>query len=369
MKLPSPTSQILESIENNFSNQYKKIRENIALVAYSIIRSQKVNTAEIARYMNEVNDLNFKANDMKVYRLLSSKNFQVDDCLWRGYIRLFFKLIKKSGFDKKEPLFINVDYTTDTDDFLILCASMRFQGQSIPLYFSMRKYPKRAGMFDQKKLEEAFFRALHHLLPKGYQYTIVADRGFGNERIITLLEELDFDYVLRLNDNLKYQGEPKIESNLKELPHKNCLIPHAFIVKWHREITVVKRVQEGESWILATSQPFDSSSKTGQIYEGRFSIEKMFKNKKSGGFDLEKLKIEKYDRFKRLLFISCIAYTIMIFTGIKANNYSHSLKKKLFPSSKKTFKKTFSIFTLIRKIINHFNEKALQFIHRILQLE
>lgn len=95
----------------------------------------------------------------------------------------------------------------------------------------------------------------------------------------------------------------------------------------------------------------------------------MFKNQKSGGFDLEKLKIEKYDRFKRLLFISGIAYSIMIFTGIKANNSSHSLKKKLFPSAKKTFKKTFSIFTLIRKIINHFNQKALQFIHRILQLE
>jgi hypothetical protein len=50
MKLSSPTSQILKSIENNFSNQYKKIRENIALVAYSIIRGQKVMTREIARY-------------------------------------------------------------------------------------------------------------------------------------------------------------------------------------------------------------------------------------------------------------------------------------------------------------------------------
>jgi hypothetical protein len=175
---------------------------------------------------------------MKVYRLLQSKNFQVDARLWRGYIRLFFKLIKKSGFDKKEQLFINVDYTTDTDDFLILCASMRFQGQSIPLYFRMRKYPKRAGMHDQKKLEEAFFRALHHLLPKGYQYTIVADRGFGNERIINLLEELDFDYVLRLNDNLKFKPK-QIEQNIKELPHKNCHIPHAFVIKWNREIALL----------------------------------------------------------------------------------------------------------------------------------
>jgi hypothetical protein len=364
MKLSSPIPDILESIENNFSNQYKKVRENIALAAYSIIRSQKVNTAEIARHMNEVNGLNFKANEMKVYRLLSSPNFQVDDRLWRGYIRLFFKLIKKSGFDKKEQLFINIDYTTDTDDFLILCASMKFQGQSIPLYFSMRKYQKRAGMHDQKKLEEAFFRALRHLLPKGYQYTIVAFDSFGNERIIGLLEELDFDYVLRLNENLKFKNH-EVEQNINLLPHKNCHIPHAFVIKWNREISLVKRVLGHDSWVLATSQPFDSSAKTGHIYQGRFSIEKMFKNKKSGGFDLEKLKIEKYDRFKRLLFISCVAYSIMIFAGIKANNHSHFLKKKLFPTSKKTF----SIFTLIRKIISHFHQKALLFMQKILQLE
>lgn len=90
-----------------------------------------------------------------------------------------------------------------------------------------------------------------------------------------------------------------IESNINELPHKNCLISHVFVVKWRREISLCQRVQKEDSWILATNQPADSSAKIGHIYEGRFSIEKMFKNKKSGGFDLEKLRIEKYDRFKR----------------------------------------------------------------------
>jgi len=319
MKLSSPIPDILESIESNFNNQYKKIRENIALVAYSIIRCQNVNTAEIARHLNEVNGLDFKANDMKVYRLLQSKHFQVDDRLWRGYIRLFFKLIRNGGFDNKEHLFINVDYTNDTDDFLILCASMWFQGQSIPLYFSMRKYPKQAGMHDPKKLEEAFFKALHHLLPKGYQYTIVADRSFGNERIINLLEELDFGYVLRLNENLMVQSE-HLNGNVKELPHKNMYISNALVTKWNREIALCKRVTENQSWVLATNQLVEPASKTSQLYEGRFSIEKMFKNKKSGGFDLERLQIKKYDRFKRLLFIACIAYSIMMFSEFSEIN-------------------------------------------------
>jgi hypothetical protein len=55
----------------------------------------------------------------------------------------------------------------------------------------------------------------------------------------------------------------------------------------------------------------------------------------------------------------------MIFAGIKINNQSHPIKKKLFPKSKKAF----SIFTLIRKVIRHFRQKAFQFMQRILQLE
>jgi hypothetical protein len=53
----------------------------------------------------------------------------------------------------------------------------------------------------------------------------------------------------------------------------------------------------------------------------------MFKNVKSGGFDLEKLLVNKYDRFKRVLFMACIAYAILVMTGIFIRNYAHPIKK------------------------------------------
>jgi len=40
MKLSPPTPAILEAIESNFNNQYNKIKENIALVAHSIIKAK-----------------------------------------------------------------------------------------------------------------------------------------------------------------------------------------------------------------------------------------------------------------------------------------------------------------------------------------
>lgn len=326
MRTACTTTKILQSIERSFSNQYKTIRENIALTTYSILRCDKVNTAEIARHMGEVNGMGFKSNDMKLYRFLRSKNFQIDDKMWRGHMRLLFGMIKESGYQKSQRFIINVDYTSDTDDFLILCASIHFQGQSIPLYFSMRKYPKRSGTYDQKKMEVAFFKALRHALPDEYEYIIVADRGFGHDRVMGILEETNFLYVLRLSENLNVVIDEKA-SNLKDLPHKNKQFPSVKVVKWDREISVVKRVKQEKHWLLATNLPQPELSQVGKLYEGRFSIEKMFKNQKSGGFDMENLLIKKYDRFKRLLFIGCVAYSVMIFAGLLIKNKAHPIKK------------------------------------------
>jgi len=326
MKIISLQARIIGTIENCFSNQYKRVRENISIIAYSILRCQNVNTAEISRRMSEVNGLAFKANDMKVYRFLRSNNFHIDDKMWRGHTRLLFRLLEENNTKKSNSLVINIDYTSDTDEFLILYASIVFQGESIPLYFSMRKYQKKSGMHDQKKLEAAFFKALRHLLPKKYEYTIVADRGFGLDRIIEYLEENNFKYVIRVKNNLIIKKTGTV-MNINTLPYKNIYLKNITVVRWKRKISIVKRVKEGKEWFLATNLNDQDLKKVGKMYEGRFSIEKMFKNKKSGGFDIEKLQIKKYDRFKRLLFIACTSCAILIFSGLFIKNKSHSIKK------------------------------------------
>ena len=327
MDLHSAHHRIISSVEGFFSNQNKKIRENIALATYAILRCEKVNTASIARAMGEVNGCDFKANDMRLYRLLGSKNFQVDDKMWRCYINLLFSMLSENHPVKSQnfcsDIILSVDFTSDRDDFLILAASILHQDQSIPIYFSMRRYPKKKGVIDQKKMELSFFNALRHILPKGYRYTVLADRGFGNERIIKLLENLGFSYVVRLNENLNVECQGK-RFNIKDLAHKNYRLRDAMVCSWKHKLSIVKRTRAEKKWILATNI---LGGNPGRLYAKRFSIEKMFKNVKSGGFDLEKLKIEKYDRFKKMLFIACVAYSIMIFTASFINNKVHHLKK------------------------------------------
>jgi hypothetical protein len=115
----------------------------------------------------------------------------------------------------------------------------------------MRRYPVKAGMIDQKLMEKAFLLEVSRLLPhEKYKYTIVADRGFANTRFMSLCREYKFNTDL---------SEESFEEVLRE-------------------------------------------------YKNRFQCEKMFQGEKSSGFEIEKSKIQKYSRFKRLLF--CIVEEI-----------------------------------------------------------
>jgi hypothetical protein len=51
-------------------------------------------------------------------------------------------------------------------------------------------------------------RALKHNLSNQYHYIVLADRGFGNKRFIKLCETMGFDYLIRLEPNLKTCTEP-----------------------------------------------------------------------------------------------------------------------------------------------------------------
>ncbi len=273
--------------------------------------------------MSAVNNQSFKTNEKRGNRLLQDKNFQIDDSMFRKYIKILFKALRERNMIREgERIQINVDCTTKNDDFLILMSSIKFGSRAVPLYFSMRLYPKRKNQSDQKKMESSYIKALRHLLPKIYKYTIVADRGFGNQRFAKLCEDNRFDFVLRINENLKIERNGKIE-NLEKYKGKNKKFK-ARVVSWNEEYSFKIRTKNGSTWFLIKS----SESKNGaEKYEQRFSIEKCFQDQKSSGFDIEKCKIKKYDRFKRLYFTMCLAQLLIVIAEEYIETENHPIKK------------------------------------------
>jgi hypothetical protein len=278
-----------------------------------ILRSRSASTGEIAHQIAKNIDVDFKTADMFLYRLLRDQSFQIDDSIWRCHCNMVFDFLReKEGLKNGDNININMDYTTIEDDFLILTASINIaKEKGVVLFFTTRLYPKRKRQMDQKKMELAFFKGLKHILPKKYTYTIVADRGFGHLRIIEICDKLKFNYVLRTNCDLTIITADKEVRKLMDYKGKTEFFT-AYVKRWKRYIRFDVRTENNETWYILTSFENQGGAK---VYAMRFKVEKAFQDMKSSGYDIEKTKIRKYDRFKRLLFMISVCHAISTFLG------------------------------------------------------
>ena len=225
-KLSKPF-QILSSI---FSNQGKVQSRNLSLLALGLLQSQTANTYSIARGISSITDASFNSSEKRVNRFLDSDRFQIDDSLFRCHKNFIFTALLEMNL-LEDVIFINVDFTTKKDEFLILSASIPFKNRGIPLYFTMRNYPKTKGKLNQKKMELAFIKGLKHLLPQNLKYVIVADRGFCTERFINLCLNEGFDYIIRTITNLNLLLDSQ-KTNLKNINEGELDIKNVYLTKW-----------------------------------------------------------------------------------------------------------------------------------------
>jgi len=235
---------------------------------------------------------------------------------------------ERAALDNGSKIFINVDHTSMEDYFLIMTGSITIGGRAVPLYFTMRNYPKKKGKLNQKKMEQAFIKGLRHVLSAKYQYVIVADRGFGNERFITLCKDYGFNYVIRSKSNLnvEYKNKPGKLGSYR----KNSDLKSIYIKSWGRnERIIVHRKGAAIWWVISDLEGY-SAKQIAEIYAERFKIEKCFQDQKSSGFDIENSKIRKYSRVKRLLFCISLSQMMLVFLGDTIKNKKHNIKKN-FP--------------------------------------
>lgn len=323
-----------ELISSHFHNYSPSFQGKLADMIEGMLHSGSSSTAAIARSLSALHGDDFKTHDMRIYRFLQDKEFQIDDKLWRGYVGITLQILReKKLLACGERLDIRVDFTSSTDEFLILSASIDMGGRAIPLYFSCRKYPKKKNQMDQKKMEEAFIKALQHILPKKYPYVIVADRGFGNQRFAGLCKNAGFGYVLRMCENLNIVVDQKDgsreETNIADYAGRFFDI-RAHVKTWKEDHRFVGCVKDNQHWVLMTHLD-DSILSTQEVYQSRFAIEKSFQDQKSSGFDMEQSKIKKYNRFKRCYFCVCLAQVLAVSVGQLIHEADHPFKKR-FPA-------------------------------------
>lgn len=107
-------------------------------------------------------------------------------------------------------------------------------------------------------------------------------------------------------------GEVALASNQSKHYH-NVLLTKKHHGLVHVGLANVKGAKE--PWFVVSNQPTTDQSFTE--YGERFDIEQVFKDDKSGGFDLEKSGLRDADKLDRLMLILCLAMLFLVAEGTR----------------------------------------------------
>lgn len=255
----------------------------------------------------------FESRRKKVQRFLSLPTLNIKT--------LWFPIIKDwvaQNFSDNQPIYLVIDRTIWEHKNLIMI-SIIYDQRAIPVYFEF--LPKLGSSnFD----EQTKFISQILSLFKEYKTVLLGDREFCSVKLANWLREKELMFCLRLKKNEFIEIEYGVWQELDDLglkPGISFFIEGIKVTKtqkiggfnlagkWKRKIggTASK-----EGWFLLTN--LTNLNLAIASYKKRFDIEEMFRDFKSGGYNLEDTNVSG-NRLISLILIIAIAYSSATFKG------------------------------------------------------
>lgn len=196
--------------------------------------------------------------------------------------------------------------------------------------------------------EDACLRRLAELVRPGCRVTILADRGFGDQKLFAFLGELGFGYVIRFRGNIHVtaeDGETKPAADWVGKGGRARKLRQARVTAKGRQVGAVVCVHAKgmkEPWCLAASDPDAAAAVLVNHYAKRWTIEPAFRDTKDlrFGMGLSSTRIGEPTRRDRLLLVSAFATALLTLLG--AVGESLGMDRLLKSNTSKT--RTHSLF-------------------------
>jgi hypothetical protein len=235
-------------------------------------------------------------------------------CIWFPVIKKWLKINQSP----KRICYLAIDRTRWQERNLFV-ASLIKNKRAIPLNWMLLDKKGNSNIVEQRRLLKSTLRLL-----KGYQVVVIGDREFGNINLADWLSKQDCQYVLRTKSNKYIQLLGHDYQQLKSLglkPGKSFYLKQVNFTKqldmsrvniafYWSKATQGKNKNEG--WYLINN--LSNLKQTIKAYQKRMGIEAMFKDCKSGGYNLEQCQ-GKDQRLLSLILLIAIAYTCAISKG------------------------------------------------------
>jgi hypothetical protein len=288
--------------------------DSLAGATLGVMTAASLAVAMIGHALAQARGLVTKHAVKQVDRLLSNDGIDV----WDSFARWVPHQI--AG---RQEILVAMDWTEfDHDDQSTLVLSLvTGHGRAAPLlWLSVWKDEITKKRNDY---EGACLRRLSELVPPGCRVTILADRGFGDQKLFAFLGELGFDYVIRFRGNIQVtdaDGQTKPAAEWVGKGGRARKLRDARVTARGQQVGAVVCVHARDMkqpWCLAASQREATAATLVNHYAKRWTIEPQFRDTKDlqFGMGLSSTRIAEPTRRDRLLLVSAFATALLTLLG------------------------------------------------------
>ena len=264
----------------------------------------------------------------QVDRLLSNPGIDVDELSKRWV---------NHAVGSRSNIVVAMDWTDfDVDNqATIMLSLVSKHGRSTPLVWLT---VDKATLKNHRNAYE--YRVLVQLaeaLPADVKVLIVADRGFGDQKLYRVLtEELKFDYLIRFRGNIAVtsaEGETRPAADWVGVCGRPRTLRNALVTADNYQVGTVVCVHAKdmkEPWCLAASTTTDTAKQLMTTYGKRWSIESGFRDTKDirFGMGMASIRVSTPERRDRLWLLNAFAVVLLTLLGAagEALGYDRHLK-------------------------------------------
>ena len=313
---------------------------SLANASLGVIRSGSLAVHTIGLGLAQARGLKTKHAVKQVDRLLSNEGIDIDAALrhWVPYVT-----------GPRTNINVAMDWTDfDADgQATIMLSLLTRHGRATPLVWLTVDTTTLKN--HRNEYEYQVLVRLADALPSDIKVCLVADRGFGDQKLYHLLrEQLKFDYVIRFRGNITVtaqDGETRTAAAWVGPGGRAKVLRGAEVTADRYQVGTVLCVRDKDmkqAWCLATSRAEATANDLKGLYGKRWGIECGFRDTKDlrFGMGMASIRVSTPARRDRLWLLNALAVALLTLLGAagEALGYDRHLK------SNTTKRRTHSLF-------------------------
>ena len=318
-------STVIQEIYKDDLHQKRQL--SLSYAAMGLLASESLFLHRMAEGLVDTRGGIKKHATKQIDRLLSNKGVSVWD-LSEPWVRYVLA-------DQKE-LTVALDWTSFFDDEQSMLSLNIVTGKGLATPLLWKSVDKKQLKHNRARYEDQLLSRLKTLLPAGVKVTLLADRGFADQKFFRFLdEELQFNYIIRIkssttiiHENIKNKAANWLKSDGRILALKKALLTLAeYPIE---QFVAVKDKGMKSAWFLVTNTKLKPREIINN-YSKRWKIEPFFRDLKDGryGLGLEQTHIKSPERRDRLMLILALAYLLLVVLGKAGEEIGFDKKLKV----------------------------------------